>query len=604
MVTTRSATKRKRDAGEGALSDVSSPSQLELSSLRLTPTRPSARSRSGERDGLHGESLDPKKVRRRLIDRLDAAKPNADGDTDMTGVIGASGLRRPLRLAPSSRRSGETPSKPVLSRQSSDSQPEDEIKRNTVRPRKYGKQRSHLRDMLTGPDSLSQPSSQQSHNQYGSQLSAMTDSQPSQFEFEIPSEDEPDAGVQLKSIHELRQAGTINRFDRDLDNIFEDIACSTKAVRIAALMQLVRRLKEQAFGQHLLDRGKVSFLLNNIRPDYDVLSASLAVLAFWTLAHSRSATGQILLQLYSAMFRLPARLLSENRPLSAIAKDPGENLSKALISDLAEFEAHVLDRSSGTAGNTAHIIISRITVRSVEALQVRLVAGGEALPLIPASWVQSATTAISQHLKAMDASNGIDAGRVEGIRLILAWLELAEASSTGIGNKMSPLQLGELGGLLGDLLNWAFRATNGDIERPCLKLVIALSNEGKPTSAALASTKVTDSVFNLLNGKYPRLLHKASAVSNDGVKTADDTDTVVLALGCLLAFADSDDVTRMEVLDMMGTTSTRSPRVTMLVDFFKMFVNEADEVCFSSISPIPRIIANRPRLLTSPKHTF
>jgi hypothetical protein len=51
MVTTRSATKRKREAVDGPASDVSSASQLERSSLRLTPQRQNPpKSRSSERE--------------------------------------------------------------------------------------------------------------------------------------------------------------------------------------------------------------------------------------------------------------------------------------------------------------------------------------------------------------------------------------------------------------------------------------------------------------------------------------------------------------------------------------------------------------------------
>jgi Wings apart-like protein regulation of heterochromatin len=110
-----------------------------------------------------------------------------------------------------------------------------------------------------------------------SQVDASSNSQQSQFDFEMSDDD--DDGVHLKSIHELRQAGAVNRFDRDLDSLLEDIASETKSLRISGLMQLVRKLKEQAFKRHVLDHGKVGKLTSLIGANIDIISASIILLA-------------------------------------------------------------------------------------------------------------------------------------------------------------------------------------------------------------------------------------------------------------------------------------------------------------------------------------
>ncbi|ETN40620.1 uncharacterized protein HMPREF1541_04897 [Cyphellophora europaea CBS 101466] len=580
MATTRSASKRKREALDGPASDVSSPSQLELTSLRLTPQRHGdivPRSNHVEQDNasIHG----PPRIRRRLIDRLEGAKSHQSDDdgTQMRGSPDDSAAANdPTSNRSHSRGMHEiavTP--PTIKEHEANQHPSD-----TVKPRKYGKQRSHLRDMAGELDS--QQASQQSVDELVSQIDALTNSQQSQLDFDMSDDDD---SVQLKSIHELRQAGAVNRYDRDLDSLLEDIASPTKAVRITGLMQLVRKLKEQAFKRHLLDQGKVARITDCIRAEVDIISASIMLLAFWTLAHSEAATGQLLNQLYQGILQLPANLLQEGRPLSKIAKDRGENLSRALIGDLAEFEHHVLDQSASAGRQTSHIIISRIGIRAVEVMLRKLIASGDSVPPTPAPWLEAAMKTIASHQARMgNAPNGLETEHTESIRLLLAWLELSEASNGSIGKKLSRARVAEFGRQLGELLSWA-RSGNAAIQHSCLKLVIELGNQKDSITGLLASVGLSGSVFAIVEEHFPRLADRAVAGS---FKDEDDADSdklssVILALGCLLDFVDSSEQVRVQ---MMESQPGEDSRVDRLVTFFKLYVDETDEAIDESKTAI------------------
>jgi hypothetical protein len=580
-ITTRSATKRKRDVND-ALSDVSSPSQLEMSALRLTPQKVLPRSSSGERSDPDAPAPALSRVRRRLIDRLDAARTDRHEDIAMADApIAAEPTNSTMRVHLAPRAGNEHTTKPTTSLQRSSSQPDEDDGHNTIRPRRYGKQRSHLRDMVSDDDNDSHAGSQPLLASLESQLSAMTGSGPqlSQLDFDEDDDGEEDAS-QLKSIHELRHAGAVDRFDRDLDNLLDDIGSGIKSVRISALMQFVRKLKEQAFKRHFLDRNKVTALVRSIVSEYDTISSSIMVLAFWTLAHSESATSHVLLQIYKGILRLPAQLLTEGRPLSIIAKDRRENLTRLLRQDLIEFETHVLEQSSGAA-QASHIIISRIAVRALETLQRRLVAGGETLPTIEHPWIQAAMTSIQRHLTVSAGKEQADPGDVESIRLTMSWLELAESSSGGIGMETSPQLRFELGSLLGGLLGWA-RHVSSDIEHLALKLVMSMSSGKKSVSASFASTEVLESIFSLLEHRYPTLLDHTRSASLDEATTSAVSTSVMLGLGCLVDFADSSADTRLEMMDMTGAVGESSAPVLKLVNYFDLFVKEADEVRFDS----------------------
>lgn len=595
MVTTRSASKRKREAVDGATSDISSPSQLELSSLRLTPQRTApSRPRSPERDDDDDVLMatSPPKVRRRLIDRLEG--PATKRVTDHGGQNKLTAGSKESKRTGSKRANVDIdPPAPPASTDRENSQGQND----TVKPKKYGKQRSHIRDMLV--ESGSQASSQRSLDDLVSQVDALPSSQQSQLEFDTSDDD--DDGVHLKSIHELRQAGAVNRFDRDLDSLLEDIASETRGVRIAGLMQLVRKLKEQAFKRHLLDRGKVGKLADLIRADYDIITASIMLLALWTLAHSESATGQVLAQLYDGVLRLPADLIRENRPLSTIAKDRKENLSKALIRDLLQFESHVLGQSAGASRQTNHIIISRIAIRAIEVMLRRLLGLGEHIAATPSSWLQAAISSIRTHLNAIrDEDLASSPEHVESIRLILAWLELSEASAGAIGNTLSDAQISECGQVLAELLTWA-RQENVSIEHSCLKLAIELSNQKGSAAELLALAGFGDGAFAVVEEHFPKLADKAVAGSfrGEGDVDSDKLSSVILALGSLLDIVDSSENVR---LNMTDDRAGQGSQVDQLVNFFKLYVDETDEVSTTVSDVVTELTWARP--LTNPRRRY
>lgn len=576
MVTTRSASKRKREVGDGIASDVSSPSHLELASLRLTPQREvSSPTGSGERQSPRATSSTTPK-RRRLVDQLDTAGTSESEDVRMEG--NSPMLRRSTATPkkPATQPPGESPMKPTLSRQSS--QQSESKQQGTLKARKYGKQRSHLSDMVGGLSSQSQDSAQRSFDDPEPQVDALVNSQPSQFDFENPSDDDDDdVGVQLKSIHELRQAGAVNRNDRDLESLLDDIQSTSKSARIAGLMQLVRKSQEQAFKRHVLDHGKISRLVECARSDLDLLSASMMCIAFWALTHSESATGHILTQIYQGLLRLPATLIKESRPMAAIAKDRSENLSKALVREVLDFESYVLSSSDKSAAGPRHIIISRIVMKAAEFLVKKLVMLGEKIPTITRSWIQASIDAVGAHLEGLgDPTDGANAEHMESIRLILAWLQLSEAASGGMGKRMTPLQLTEIGQMLRDVIVWA-KAGNVALEQTCLKLVARLADEQDSILTTLASTSVTEAIFGVVEEHFPILADRAvsGTTAEEGEADFDRLASVLMALGCMLDFVNSSIEVRVMMID---NESRGASRTDWLVKTFKLYVHETDEV--------------------------
>ena len=569
MVSTRSTPKRKREVAEDILSDVSSPSQLELSSLRLTPARRNrAKGDSVDLDQSDSSMATPSRNRRRIVDKLDS--PRKQSKTRDVGMKHSS--PRPSKVRKMDPELQATSLMPQLSNATNSlSQPQiqrdDSDRSGTSAPkvRTYGKQRSHLKNMMSGLESHTQASSQTSLQHLVSQVDSLTTAKEP---FEIESEDE-DPGTRLKSIHELRQAGLANRFDRDLETLLEDVESGNKALRIQALMQLVRKLQEQSFKRMLLESGKIERLTSISRLDLDLVSASVLLLAFWAMAVSETATAQALSLIYVGILNLPLQIICETRSIFRIARDRQENLSKALVRDLADFENHVVDQSLSAGRQTSkHIIISRVALRSLEFTLKRLIELAEPVPEPSAEFVNVIVRATGDHVRAIHAEiNHVE--HVESMRLLVLWLEMTAATSRKGLSTMHSAQLTTVSQTLAQVMAWA-RKENAAIQQSCIRSAVELSNANTKVCDHFGRTELLDELFLVIEEHFSHLNRAAEDTQGEEI----NLDSVILAVGCLLNLMDHSSSGRPRMLEV---SEAGVSKVDILVNFFKQHVEETEE---------------------------
>ena len=388
-------------------------------------------------------------------------------------------------------------------------------------------------------------------------------------DFDIESEDDHPE-TRLKSIHELRQAGLTNRFDREIETLLEDVASENKALRIQALMQLVRKLQEQTFKRMLLESGKVLRLTAISQPDLDLVSASILLLACWALAVSETATAQALSQIYFGILSLPVHILSETRSIFRVARDRTQKLSKALIRDLADFENHVVDQSLGVGRQaTKNIIISRVALRSLEFTLRRLVELAEPVPEPLAEFVEGIVHATRDHVRAMETETG-QVEHVESVRLLVSWLEMSAATSKEAFQAMNSKQLIGISQTLAHVMAWS-QKEHPTIQQSCIRSAVELSNANTTVCDEFAKTRLLQELFAVVQEHFSHL----KAASEDTQMEESNLDSVILALGCLLNLMDYSSHGRQRMLEESGAGAGQ---VDILVDFFKQHVDETDEV--------------------------
>jgi hypothetical protein len=504
-----------------------------------------------------------------MVDRLDSPRKESKSRNDNLKEASPrpTKVRKTLpdRVAPSLQYQGSGSSK---AGSVSGSQREGGVETGSLAPkmRTYGKQRSHLKDMISDQDLKSQPSSQSSLQQLVSQVDAMVTKGTT---FEIESEDE-EPGTKVRSIHELRQAGSTTRFDQELDILLEDIESGNKALRIQALMRLVRKLQEQAFKRMLVGSGKLNRLTSVSRPDLDLVSTSIMLLAFWSLIVFPTATAQALSQVYSGILSLPVAILNETRSIFRIARDRNENLSKALVRDVAELEIHVVDQSvSGDRQTSKSIIISKIALKSLEYGVKRLIELAERVPEPSAQFVETAVATVGEHVGKVVSNEG-SMEHAESIRLLVVWLEMTAATSKDVGYAMNNSQLTKTSQTLAEVMKWARREIPS-IVQSCNRSIVELTNANGAACEQFAQTDVIQQLFVVVEDHFSRLSKGTDAEENDQLAL----DSVILALGCLLNLADLSHLARIRTLEQRQGEESQ---VDALVGFFTQHVEETEEV--------------------------
>ncbi|RMD43122.1 hypothetical protein DV735_g2053, partial [Chaetothyriales sp. CBS 134920] len=546
MESTRSTPKRKRQLVDAA-SDLSSPSRLKLSSLLLSPAQKNTASRLADSQVTNTLASNP---RQRLVGQVDRQVLLADASDDQP-------KRKSRKLAVATEQQ-HGPGQAAGRLRAPQLAEDTALGQGPSRRRTYGKQRSYLKDMVASEDSRT--SSQSSLQDLVSQVEALTATK-SPFDMEDESDDD-EPTLKPKSIHELRHGGVAERFNMDLDSVFDDIDSGNKSLRIQGLMSLVRKLQEKSFKAHLLASGKLSRLIQIAGPHLDLSSAMLVLLALWALCVDETATCQTLVQIYSCIVHLPPVLMTEGRGLYQIAQDGKENLSKALIRDISNFEQHVIDKSVQNGSRASCIVVSRVGVRCLSLTLQRIIRLEGQPPEVPVRFLRSAMLCIRQHLADM-ASAGQSQDHVESIRLLLSWLEQTAVSSENVSQAAI---VEELGTLLEDVMRWASKQ-HVALEQSSIRTVVELSNRHAPVCRALAKTPLLSTLFAVVDHHFARLESRPQ----DGADAdqSEKLDSAILSLGCLLNLAESSPEVRVQM--------AAQGQVDQLVKYFNVFADQVDE---------------------------
>ncbi|EXJ86463.1 hypothetical protein A1O3_03414 [Capronia epimyces CBS 606.96] len=538
-----STPKRRRVALDEGTTDSPSPSDLQMTSLRLASEkfRQDLQISSDDEEMIDARRTTrlPPRSRKRLVDRLDApAARNVGG----MASNGPSHLGNPSKQPFSHPVSGTTsPGKTGAAPSSLRADTGPVNTSNTAAPGRpratYAKQRSYLSDMVDSlenqPGSLSQPSSQPD---YLSQMSFTT--LDSQVDL-VHQDSDDDDFTQIKSIHELRRGGAIRKFDLDLHTIVEDVEAKSRSLRIQALIQLNRKLEDLSLCRHFQDSNTFVRFLGCAHSGLDDVSATLMAVVFQKMSTAEFSSPKTGLQILGALDRLPLHLLSESRSLSKLAKDRNQNLSKLLLRDVAHFTEQIVDDDGPPC-----MSVNTVFLRAIDGVLRSLIKLKEPLPRLPRPLLDGILGALTNTEEDMQARSGRDS-QADATQLLLAILEMACANQELLGSSLSNSRISELGDRIAGILIES-RDAQPLMEQSCLRLIVTLSNNEPKVCNGLTNGRLIDTVFQVIEDRFSTL---AGLAAREEAFDPAQLDSAILAVGCLLNLAECAEAAREQMLE-------------------------------------------------------
>ncbi|KAK5082908.1 hypothetical protein LTR05_006789 [Lithohypha guttulata] len=533
--TPRNNQRRTTDDDEVSVASVGTPGSIGLTELRLSPGHspmPLA-SRSPSISGDFAQSPRPC-GRMRRIDTLDAPKDTSGNavSCDPSASQESSTLTRRLHQVIGLEQAQSAITVPALSRSNSSQRLGYGRARAT-----YGKERSHLADMVSDLDALSQTDSQEVSQRLASQLAATSASSQLQMDLDIQDSSSDDAGkgFKLKSIHELRQAGTNDRFERDLEALLGDInptsRTASKSLRLTACMKLFSRLSEEKFASFVSDRG-LDRLTEWSRSLHDNTSKLLVVMIFWRLVHTKNASAVKARTIVQAVAS-SSTLITNLGSMTQMIKTRKENLSKHTIQELQDFEQTLIKDFLLPAQEGNQIVPAAVTLGALNDSLRRLVEVGTTNISIG---TESYRKIIFFMLPSASQSLGAEALRNKFvIKLALSLLQLF---ATHLDNDLglTAEEYVKLGDILADITKKAMDGSE-DVIQSVLHFTISLCNERPHICQYLNSSKFSDAAMTIVDSRFLDLVKSVETGS-----TVDPAvlDSMLLTLACLLQFTEHD----------------------------------------------------------------
>lgn len=507
-----------------------SPGQLKLVDLQPSTERdttttgiPLVSARSNLRD------------RQRLVDRLDAPR---EASNRSKSSVASTQQRTESKSQTSQEATQSLSTMPTFNRSSSSrTRPMYGRARST-----YAKERSHLADMVDDLDALSTASSQEASQQIASQLAAATQPSQLQMELDLESDSTDDAtGVgKLKSIHELRQAGSNNRFDRDLEALMEDIdpasKSASKGLRLQALMKLLKMTAHDDFINSIsgtaLDR-----LASWCSATRDDTSKLLLNIVLWRLTHSKNTSTAKLKRIAETMLA-SSKMLTSLTTMSRLVKDRKENMASSMIKDLRDFEIYVISENLLPSYEGENVLSASVVVGALNDSLRRLLEMGTMHISVGKQFYKHAFTLLKLTSQSMDEH----AEYRFVTKSTLSVLEICTGPfEERVGASSDENQM--LGQNLAHIINSCLDK-HEDLVQSVLRFAISYCNNRPDVCLSFTNSEFVQSCMVIVDTRFVNLVNDAEEGKH--VEQAM-LDSIILSLACLLNLAEHEDDLRRKI---------------------------------------------------------
>ena len=421
--------------------------------------------------------------------------------------------------------------------------------------------------------------------------------------WDFEEDEEGNSTRTIRSVYELRQAGSNARYQGVIETIFEDLEDTSTSLscKRSGLMQLCTRLTDYQFAHKFLSSSLDKRLAKCTSGLSDVISAFLLAYIYALLLSTGPASPIVLRTCSAQISRIAPVLLKEKRDVMVVAKQGDAKMTKAGYSDLKALGRSI--QSSKIWSETKPRIVSPqiLALRCKELAIRRIRETGDTVESLTTPVLKQVVELLLQQPLPEDTES-------DGVLVVELCLSILESYTVGLG-QLEPRQesvlrgLAKLGPLLSDLTRQAkTNPRQRQLQGLEIRLVLNITNNNprlcddfstpelirglsevvlvnfesveEELNAVLGEAATVTAVAGRDAGNYAKT---STAIGNGVDKKESLLDTVILALGALINLTEWSGTARRLVLDSHGeetvsnTKTMKQTRTTLLDGFVRLF---------------------------------
>lgn len=435
--------------------------------------------------------------------------------------------------------------------------------------------------------------------------------------WDLEEDDEGNTTRTIRSVYELRQAGSNARYQGVIETIFEDLEdpSTSLSCKRSGFMQLCTKLTDYQFALKFLSNSLDKRLAKCTSGPSDVISAFLLAYIYALLLSTGSASPIVLRTCHAQIARIAPMLLKEKRDILVVAKQRDANMTKAGYNDLKELGRSI--QSSKIWSETKPRLVSPqiLALRCTELTIRRIRETGDTVEALTMPVLKQVVQLLLQQSLPDDTES-------DGLLVLELCLSILESYTVGLG-QLEPSQesvlrgLSKLGPLLADLTRQSTDTRRRHLQGLEIRLVLNITNNNSRLCDDFSTPELIRALSEIVLVNFESVdveLHAAlgsattaatagkgtenfefnTVIGNGVEKNESLLDTVILALGALINLTEWSGTARRLIHDSheRGTaTNTKATKTktttTNLVDGFVRLFTEGwegvSEVSFPSV---------------------
>lgn len=401
--------------------------------------------------------------------------------------------------------------------------------------------------------------------------------------WDLDEDDDGNATRTIRSVYELRQAGSNARHQGVIETIFEDLEDESASVscKRSGLMQLCSRLGDYQFAHKFLTSSLDKRLAKCTSGLSDVVSAFLLAYIYALLLSTGPASPIVLRTCNAQIARVAPLLLREKRDIMTVAKHGDAKMTKAGYNDLNELQGKMPTSKVWAETKPRMLSPQVLALRCTELTIRRIRETGDTVDALTIPVLRQVVELLLQQ-ELTDKPDDL-------LTLELS-LSILESYTVGVGQQLEPRQesilrsLSQLGPLLADLT----RRSKTSVRRRQLqgleiRLILNITNNNSRLCEDFSTPELIRALSDIVLTDFGSVAEELQVVAagattvatgkgkvngngNVGEKKESLLDTVILALGALINLTEWSGQARELAMELRTDGDT-----TLLDGFVRLF---------------------------------